>query len=73
MKARPLTHVAYLAAWEPEWREEWQERAAILEYEGNLLRAAAEQRAFDIVDQRREASCKGKQTRLQLGMRRSSR
>ena len=34
------------ATWRPEWREYWEERAAISEYDGELSRDLAEEHAF---------------------------
>jgi hypothetical protein len=36
-----------LAGWPQEWRDLWDERAAIMEYEGNLARDDAERHAFE--------------------------
>ena len=38
-----------LADWPPSWREAFEERAAIMEYEGGLSRNEAERRAAEIV------------------------
>jgi hypothetical protein len=38
-----------IAAWPAKWREVWEERAALMEYEGNLSRVTAEFRAAQIV------------------------
>jgi hypothetical protein len=42
-----------LATWPAEWREDFEERAAIMEYDGNLPRAEAERLAFEDVNRRR--------------------
>jgi len=34
------------AGWRAEWREAWEERAGIMEFDGGLPRAVAEDRAF---------------------------
>jgi hypothetical protein len=38
-----------VAGWPQAWRDLWDERAAIMEYEGNLARDNAERQAFEIV------------------------
>jgi hypothetical protein len=38
-----------LAGWPQEWRDLWEERASIMEYEGNLTRDDAERQALEIV------------------------
>jgi hypothetical protein len=38
-----------LAHWPPDWREAWEERAAIMEYDANLPRDEAEKLAFEDV------------------------
>jgi hypothetical protein len=38
-----------LTGWPQEWRDLWEERASIIEYEGNLARDDAERHAFEIV------------------------
>ena len=38
-----------IAAWPQDWREEYEERAAIMEYDGNLSRDEAEQWAETII------------------------
>jgi hypothetical protein len=43
---------AEMALWSEELKEEWCERAAIREYEGNLDRAAAERSAFEDIASR---------------------
>lgn len=35
--------------WPPELREEFEERAAIMEFEGNLTREDAETKAFELL------------------------
>jgi hypothetical protein len=48
----PLTSLnwrAELANWPPDWREVWEERAAIMEYDANLPRHEAEKLAFEDV------------------------
>jgi hypothetical protein len=45
-----------VATWEPEWRELWQERAAVYEFDGGLRRPLAEQRAWLDVGQQRAAA-----------------
>jgi hypothetical protein len=35
-----------LASWPPDWREAWEERAAIMEYDAGLPRDEAERSAF---------------------------
>lgn len=39
--------------WPAEWREEWEERAAIMEVDGHRSRADAERAAFDAVAKRK--------------------
>jgi hypothetical protein len=41
-----------MALWSAEMKEDWCERAAIREYEGNLARDAAERNAFDDIASR---------------------
>jgi hypothetical protein len=36
-----------ISAWPAPWRELWEERAAIMEYQGNLSRPTAEFRAAE--------------------------
>jgi hypothetical protein len=38
-----------LAAWPEEWRDLWEERASIMEYDGNLARDDAERQAFELL------------------------
>jgi hypothetical protein len=38
-----------LAAWPQEWRDLWEERASIMEFEGNLARDDAERQAFELL------------------------
>ena len=40
----------------PDWREEYEERAAIMEHAGGLDRETAEQRAYALVKRRMEAA-----------------
>lgn len=35
--------------WPPEWRDSYEERAAIMQYDGGLSRAEAEHRAEELV------------------------
>lgn len=44
---------AWLARQTPATREQFEERAAILEYDGGLTRAEAEQRAMEMIIERR--------------------
>lgn len=44
--------------WPPEFVEEWEERAAILEYGAGLNREQAEIAAFEIVAKRKSAANK---------------
>lgn len=53
---------AAISRWEPEWQAEFTERAGILEFDGGLTRAVAEQRAYRMIHQRREA-CRRSMTR----------
>jgi hypothetical protein len=38
-----------LDGWPQEWRDLWDERAAIMEYEGDLARGEAERHAFELL------------------------
>jgi hypothetical protein len=38
-----------LARWSQEWRDLWEERASIMEFEGNLTREDAERQAFELL------------------------
>jgi hypothetical protein len=38
-----------LTGWPQEWRELWDERASIMEYDGNLVRDDAERQAFELL------------------------
>jgi hypothetical protein len=38
-----------LAGWPQEWRDLWDERASIMEYEGDLARDDAERQAFELL------------------------
>lgn len=38
--------IPFVKSWPAELREEWEERAAIMEYDGNLERAEAEENAY---------------------------
>jgi hypothetical protein len=38
-----------LAGWPQKWRDLWEERASIMEYEGNLARDDAERHAFELL------------------------
>lgn len=42
----PRTPATIAAAWPERWREAWEERAAVMEYDGGLARADAERRAL---------------------------
>jgi len=53
-KTEVLAHLsgnlpAALADWPAEWRERYEERAAIMEYDGSLPREEAEHRAQELV------------------------
>lgn len=40
---------ARVSQWPDDLRAEWEERAAIIEFDGGLARAAAERQAFDML------------------------
>jgi len=42
----PPDFVAAAAAWPERWRDEFEERAAILEFDAGLIRRDAEKKAF---------------------------
>jgi hypothetical protein len=44
-----LTWQEQLAVWPQEWRDLWDERASIMEYEGHLVRDDAERQAFELL------------------------
>jgi hypothetical protein len=44
----PLTWQEQIAKWPEEWRDRWDERAAIMEFEGDLPREEAERLAFEL-------------------------
>lgn len=44
----PLDYQTALRSWPPDWRTDWEERAAIMEYEAGMSRTEAERRAFAI-------------------------
>jgi len=50
------------AAWPPKWKEAFLERAAIMEFDGNLSRFAAETRAE--LDCRKQAAMEGEKERI---------
>jgi hypothetical protein len=50
------------AAWPPHWQELYEERAGIMEFQGNLSRIAAEMRAEQ--DVRRQAAMEPKKERV---------
>lgn len=43
----PETIHRLVASWDPDLRESWEERAGIIEFEGNRTRAEAELAAFE--------------------------
>ena len=45
------------AAWPADWAEAYEERAAVMEYEGRLPRAEAEHLAHDDILRRFAATC----------------
>ena len=47
---------AHVARWPENLRDDWEERAAILEYDSGLLRPIAERRAYQIVRDANEAA-----------------
>lgn len=46
MNYLPADYVTAAQAWPERWRDEFEERAAILEFDAGLARLAAEKKAF---------------------------
>lgn len=53
------TQSAEIAAWTADEREEFEERAAICEFDGVLSRAEAEHAAYELIAARRRARGQG--------------
>lgn len=44
----------FVAQWPQHWREEWKERAAIMEFDGEMSREDAELAAYHDIDAQRK-------------------
>lgn len=59
----PRAIAEFVAEWRPELREEWEERAAIIEYSGGESRDVAERMAYAMLRHKSE----WKQIKMELG------
>jgi len=49
LERTPATPAALVASWPAGWREAWEERAAVMEFDGGLTRPEAEAAAVESV------------------------